>query len=116
MGDSFAKLTGNLQAIESWSVETIEVTHGICITFIAYMNSLVEIEDLMEFIIRVLPNLCLTATSSLRFASDNLDSGTPHSLLYLATKKIFEMLEIAIERLFDEEEILGEELNQIKNN
>ena len=61
-----------------------------------------------------MPGICLSASICLRFAVDNLESGIPHSLLFVAGKKILELLEIAMERLLEEEDLLGEEMEKLK--
>lgn len=70
-------------------METTLAIHGIAIAYIAYMNSLVEPEDLLEFILKVLPGLCLSASICLRFAVDNIHTSTPPPFLFLAGNKIF---------------------------
>lgn len=79
------------------------------------MNSLVETEDLLSFILRVLQPLCLTANISLHFATSNIDSTVSLKAMLQGSKKVFELLEISIERLMDEEDMLGEDIEKLKN-
>lgn len=87
--DALAKIDSYVHNMENWTVQTSVRIHGIAITYIAYMNSLVEPEDILAFVLRIMPGICLCASICLRFAVDNLESGVPHSILFLTGKKIF---------------------------
>ena len=45
--DGFTQLATFVQQMENWSIQTTLTVHGIAIAYIAYMNSLVEPQDLL---------------------------------------------------------------------
>ena len=81
----------------------MDIVWGLMASAIACMNSLVELEELLGYVKLVLPYVTSVAALALRFVREceNVE-------FFQVCRKSFEVIEIGLERLSDEEEDIEE--------
>ena len=91
---------------EAWSLETLEVLFGLVLGIIAYMNSLVEPEEQIKFVGRVMGSLCAVAVLVGEFVGGKIGQDGENKNgkgrgIWAVVVKVFEFIEICVERLFE---------------
>jgi hypothetical protein len=90
---------------------------GALIIALACLNSLIEVEDQSVFILQIFDSLIHNAVSIMdlirKNSNEHIFAGDCKDLFKLS-KRLFDLLELAISRMVDEEDLVEDKLDEIR--